>query len=208
VSRLIRDCRGASLIEFTLVFPILILVTFGTVDVTYMLFEWNQASKAAYRGARVAIVSNPVASVIRTQTIVNPEDMGDLCFDPATGVANGKCPTFTYTCGSVAGGACPGYDGAAFTAIVQQMQQVFPRLQPAHVQIVYQTSNLGFVGRPDGLPVTVTVSIRCMTHEIYFLGGLAQWILSGPGQGCPAGPIGLPIPAFASSLPSEDLVTN
>ena len=43
MNRLLRDCLGASLVEFTVVFPVLILVALGTVDVTYMLFDWALA---------------------------------------------------------------------------------------------------------------------------------------------------------------------
>ncbi len=49
--RLLRDCEGSALVEFTVVFPIFMLVAFGTVDVSYMLFEWSQANKATYIGA-------------------------------------------------------------------------------------------------------------------------------------------------------------
>ena len=36
----------------------------GTIDVVYMLYEWALANKAAYVGARTAMVSDPVANGI------------------------------------------------------------------------------------------------------------------------------------------------
>ena len=61
MNKLHRDCVGSSLVEFTLVFPVLLVVLLGSVDVGFMLFEWMLANKAAYVGAHRAIVSDPVA---------------------------------------------------------------------------------------------------------------------------------------------------
>jgi hypothetical protein len=185
MNRLVRDCRGSSLVEFTLVFPILILITFGTIDVTYMLYEWNLASKAAYRGARVAIVANPVAPEI-TNPAYNVADIGLFCFNRDTGASTGLCPTVSVTCPSADG--CPDPDNAAFTFILQEMQQIFPRLQAANVSIHYETTGLGFVGRPGGLPMNVTVSIRCMTHQLFFFGRVNGMGVSGAPQPVPGIP--------------------
>jgi hypothetical protein len=81
------------------------------------------------------------------------------------------------------------------------MQQNFPRSQPQNVSISYVTNNLGFVGRPDGLPMDVTVRITGMTQQIYFLGSIIRFF----GGAFAANP---PIPAFATALTSEDMVTN
>jgi TadE-like protein len=209
VNRLIRDCSGGSLIEFTLVFPVTILVTLGTVDATYMLYEWGLANKAAYRGARTAIVRDPVTpAAIPSSGAYTSADIGDLCFDPATGAAVSppKCPTFTYICSVPANaGTCPNFDAAKFNIILAQMQVVFPRLQSGHVVIRYETSGLGFAGRPGGLPMSVTVSFKCLTHEFFFLKGLMGWAFTAPANPCPAGPAGPPMPAFATTLPSEDM---
>jgi len=195
------------LVEFTLVFPVLILVAMGTVDFTYMLFEWNQASKAAYRGARFAAISDPASANITNPTY-NVPDLGKVCFVVSTGVSTGLCPTVDVTCAPpVNAGLCPNYSATAFNAIVAQMQQVFPRLLPQHVEIQYQTTGLGFVGRPGGLPMTVTVRLHCIQHQFYFLASLMSWVFT-PTAGCPAGQVGPPIPTFASTLSSEDLATN
>src|SRR5262249_20582461 len=58
--RLWRDASGATLVEFTLVAPLLFLLTFGIVDFGNAFFQWNQAAKAAQLGARLATVSTPV----------------------------------------------------------------------------------------------------------------------------------------------------
>lgn len=214
--RLAEDTNGSSLVEFTMVFPVVILAAMGTVDAAWMLFEWQEANKAAYAGARTAAVrSQPIATGIDVPAY-NPERIGDSCFDPDTGVADGdvNCPTISTECipNVGAGGTCTGgfvFNDVAFSAIdrdagiLASMQTVFPRLQRQNVKIAYQTNGLGFAGRPGGLPMTVTVSIRCMTHQFYFLSGLMSWVYTAPG-GCDPAPAAAPsIPAFATSLPTE-----
>ena len=224
MNRLLQSCEGSALVEFTLVFPLFLLVAFGTVDFTYMLFDWDMANKATYLGARTAVVSNPIASGITSVTYTTTQlaNLGLPCFNP-DGTANGNCPAITSvvcTPAASSGGSCTGgytFDDAAFTTILTQMRKAFPpvgaaanRLQRQDVQITYQTNGLGFVGRPaafGGLPMDVTVSIRCMTHQFFFLGALMNWAFAAPPAGCPAGPSGPAIPAFATTLTSEVLVT-
>jgi Flp pilus assembly protein TadG len=227
-NRFSRDSRGTSLLEFTLVFPVVMLAALGTLDVAYMLFDWAAANKATFVGARRAVVLDPVATEVTDLTYSTADtQMGKACSDPATGAADptSDCPTVTTVCTPAAtGGSCTnGYtwNETAFTnpppttpldsplsGIFDQMHKVFPRVQRQNVQISYQTNGLGFVGRPDGLPMNVTVSIRCMTYEFYFLGALMNWAFAAPA-GCPAGtPAGLSLPSFATTLPSEDICSS
>jgi Flp pilus assembly protein TadG len=224
-NRFPRDSSGSSLLEFTLVFPVVMLVALGTLDVAFMLWDWAQANRAAFAGARRAVVLDPVATgVTQLNYTTAGTQLGQPCFNPATGAANttSNCPTVTTVCTPAAtGGSCTNnytWNETAFTnpnanapqmeGIFDKMREFFPRLQRQNVEISYQTTGLGFVGRPDGLPMNVTVSIRCMTHEFYFLGGLMNWAFAAPA-GCPAGtPAGWSIPSFATTLPSEDMVSG
>jgi TadE-like protein len=235
-NKLLRDVIGSVLVEYTIVFPIFILLILGTVDVSYMLFEWALASKAAYVGARTAAVSNPVAQNITSPnnyTADQVQKSGQLCFytsAPDTPLApNGNCPSLGCVCTpAISDGTCadisaiytcpPGWSEKAFTntngtGIFDRMITIFPRLTRQNVQISYQTNNLGFVGQTDlegrpGLSMNVTVSIRCMTHQFFFINALMGWVFSGPPAGCPAGAAGPAIPAFASTLQSENMLTN
>ena len=192
MNKLLRDSDGGALLEFTLVFPVLIAVALGTVDFAYLLFDYSMANKAAFQGARQAVVINPVATGITSPsyTAAQMGFLGESCFDPATGNASSddNCPTISTTCtaGSSSGTCTGGYawNETAFTnpsatnawqkGVFERMREVFPRLQRQNVQIVYQTNGLGFTGRPSGLPMNVTVSILGMTHQFYFIGALAR----------------------------------
>lgn len=217
-SRLLRDNEGAGTIETTLAIPIVLLLTLGTVDAGLLLWEMTQAGKATDVGARTAAVSDPVALGIN-QPVYDPLLLGDSCFDSGTGAARLKsdgtavCPSVATVCTATAGGtsgSCTGgrvFDNTAFVAILAQMQRAFPRLQRQHVQIRYATTGLGFVGRPGGLPMNVSVSIRCMTHAMAFLGRFRRW--TTPANACGSTmPAGIPVPAATTSVPSEDLKTN
>jgi hypothetical protein len=189
------------------------LVAFGTVDVTYMLFEWDMANKAAVIGARTAVVSNPIAGGI--MNVAYTGQLGQSCFNTS------NCPVIAnVVCTPAAsGGSCTGgytFDDNAFTTILTKMREAFPsvagnpnqRLQRQNVLISYLPNDLGFVGRPGGLPMDVRVGIRCMTHQLYFLGALMSWVFPALPAGCPAAPAGWTIPTFATTLPSESLSTN
>jgi hypothetical protein len=212
-----RDVAGSVLVEYTIVFPVFILLTLGTVDAAWLLADWATANKAAYRGARAAIVTDPVAV-----GITDPRgNIGNWCFNYNTGSPiSANCPSLTTTC---TGGNTTCSDGSTldntkFTNnIVRQMQPLFCptlpspytncRLQLQNVVINYQTTGYGYAGQPGGLPMTVKVSLRCMTHEFHFFGGLMHWIFTVP-PGCPANTRPGPLMNFATSLTGEDMETN
>jgi hypothetical protein len=124
----------------------MLVLALGTVDAAYMFFEWTLANKAAYVGARTAIVSNPVASNLAnlSYTATELQQLGQLCYNVTTGSATSpvNCPTASnVACWS---GSCSSgntYSSAAFTHIVSAMQTVFPRITASNVEITYSTNN-------------------------------------------------------------------
>src|SRR5450759_1901379 len=93
VARLLRDVGGSVLVETTIVIPMFFLLVLGTIDVTYMFYEWALANKAAYVGARAAVVSDPVATKITelSYTESQLQLIGQPCFDNAGNNVN--CPS-------------------------------------------------------------------------------------------------------------------
>jgi Flp pilus assembly protein TadG len=223
VSKLLRDIEGSVLVQTTIVIPIFLSLVLGTVDATYMFFEWALANKAVYIGARTAIVSDPVAQGITTFTYTSTP--GQYCFNQTTLLPDptANCPfvlNWVNCTGTSSSGSCDHsftFNNTVFTNyIFPRMQAVYPRLQRQNVTVSYQTNGLGFVGESatpgamSGLPMNVKVSIYCMTHQFYFLSALMNWAFSTPtdakGNPCsPAPPQGPSIPTFASILQSEDM---
>lgn len=223
--KLLHDIEGSVLVETTVLFPLFLLLVLGTIDAGYMIYDWVVASKADYLGARTAAVIDPVATGINNPPY-NSTVLGNFCFyvsGPLSGTPTGDCPTVTPTVCTdpTSGGICTNgytFDNTAFMYIYSRMHGIFPRLQPQNIVISYTpytSPELGFVGQPGGLPMNVTVTLQCVTHEFYFLSGLMGWLYTTPldasGNSCPAStPKGPLIPSFVTTttLPSEDLATN
>ncbi len=62
--------RGAVLIEFALVFPILLVLTLTVVDVSRAFFVKNMLHQAAREGVRTLVVSSPDSARVRASEIM------------------------------------------------------------------------------------------------------------------------------------------
>lgn len=217
VRSLLRDSAGSVLVETTIVLVFFLLLVFGTIDVSYMFFDWARANKAAYVGARTAVVSNPVDPDLYLNLSYSSfqlQKIGDPCYDSSGDNIN--CPVAKSICTSI---GCSGhrYDANAFNTIVAAMKNVFPQIEARNVRISYETNGTGFVGEPyfenatcNGcfiLPMNVTVSIQCMTHQFFFIDVLMGWIFP-PHPGCPSSLKGPAIPIVTTTMQSEGMFTN
>lgn len=185
---------GSTALEYSLVFGVMLLVTLGTIEVGLMMWQWNSAEKATQAGVRYAAVNDVVAPSLRTVgDSPTTGNYGDWCRDPITHATNPDCSFATVTCTS---GGCSGgygYDSAAFTALVNRMRDMFPLIQAANVQVTYAFSGLGFIGRPGGQPMMITVSLRNMSYAPFILN-----VFSGL-------PNLIQMPSFAATLVGEDM---
>ena len=105
IAQLARDEDGGPLVEVAIILPILILFLFGGVDFMNALYQWNAAAKAVEIGARIAAVSDPIASGL---TSIADDAL-------SSGLASGgPMPDFTVECDggasacSCTSGACDG----------------------------------------------------------------------------------------------------
>jgi Flp pilus assembly pilin Flp len=191
-TRLLRDETGTTIIEFTIVMVLFFLLTFGLVEFGYLLFQWNGASKAAQLGARLAVVSDPVWCELRqkdnsgTWLVTDPGTPGsawttdynvtcdgsnDSCTgSPPAGVSTTYSATnmdrLVYGRGGGTSCATIGTDGDAGIC------DVFWRVTPENVRVIYRNTFLGFAGRPGGPVPTVTVTLTGLTFQFIALGGL------------------------------------
>jgi Flp pilus assembly protein TadG len=63
LSGLRRSERGAALVEFAIVLPVLLLLVFGIIDLGRLLYTYNNLTSAVREGARLAAVqSNPTTA--------------------------------------------------------------------------------------------------------------------------------------------------
>jgi hypothetical protein len=184
-----RDEVGGPLVEAAVAVPVLLVFAFGSVDMLYVYYQWTAATKAVQVGARLAAVSDPVASGLKTIP-TNALSGTVLLGDPM--------PDFEVTCNAGGSAACTctrgtctglaGYDGAAMSTIVfgrgssacgdqtsyyfAGMCDILPSITAAKVRIVYSQTGLGFAGRTAGPVPTITVSLQNFTLQYFFLDGL------------------------------------
>lgn len=193
--RFARDRRGVVLVEGLLVVPLIIIVSATMIEFGFAVYQWNQTAKAVQLGARLATVSNPLATDLSPLVADYPVEEGAA--PPATAVS--------VVCGAGAT-ACDatelnrlvlGSDGVcdpAFGATKPGMCDFNPRIQTGNVRVTYARSGLGYVGRPGGPVVSLTVELRGMTFEFFLLGALL-----GLDQ--------FEVPAFPVTYTGEDMMS-
>lgn len=221
-SKLSGDESGASLLEFTLVLPLLLVTTLGLVDLGLLMFASTQADRATQVGARWAATNLPMANGIDGVIAASSGAIsGTSCQpDPISGVS--ACtlrPSYTCsytgntgTCLGSNGSSLPIVDSRFFTAaggtnasLVKTMQaELYSRtLDKLQVDVIYTPLQQGYVGRPK-TPMNVTVRLKCVKQELFFIDDLLGLVV--PSTACS----GLPNPNgfslnYSSTLPSEDL---
>lgn len=158
----VRDERGATAAEFAMVLPLLLLFLLGILDVGRLMWEYNRAEKATQMGARYAVVTEMVLG----DTFENYSfalSGGILAGDPvpAASFTSASCNTTTCTC-TPGGGGCSAvtYDAAAFDAIVEAMNDMYPQIADTNVIVEYRNVGLGYAGDPNGPDVAPLVTVR------------------------------------------------
>ena len=189
--KFLRNESGAAMVEFTLIFFLLIGTTFAVIDIGYALWQWSSAEKATQLAVRQAIVSNPLAVDLEKFDCNNANVvLGTGCNDAnATTFGVVTCTGATKTCSG-------GYDYSTTeaTRLLTRIQQVYPRVQESHLVLEYEDLRLAFAGR--GSPVaSVTVRLVGMTFEFLVLG---TFINSGQ----------IAMPDFRATLSTEDLSSS
>jgi Flp pilus assembly protein TadG len=204
-----REQTGAAFAEFALVLPLVLSVVCGSIDFLYAFYQWNAAAKAVEVGARIAAVSDPVATGLNNlsnQAVLNG-------FVPGA-----TMPYFTVTCtagtctcdGMCVGLAAKSFNSAAMDRIIygpgnkacgeensyhrMGMCDVLPSITAANVVITYTQTGLGYAGRPGGPIPTITVSLKDMHFHFIFLSFMF-------GED-------MPMPAMTTTITAEDLCSG
>src|SRR5215217_334657 len=98
IRRLWVDEAGGALVEATVLIPILFVFLLGSVDFLYAFYQWTAATKAMQLGARLAAVSDPVATGLTGTT-----NIAKSAVNGTTVFTGDPMPDFQVTCAS---GAC------------------------------------------------------------------------------------------------------
>ncbi|RWC54962.1 TadE/TadG family type IV pilus assembly protein [Mesorhizobium sp.] len=186
IKRFAKSEDGAAMVEMTIVSSLLFALVFGFVDFGYAFYQWNAATKAVQVGARLASISDPVATALATAAptttpgapVIPSAYAPFVCqYTGNTGACNGDSAKFnaagfstifrgdtTYTndntCPVLAAGQRPG------------MCHFFPGLHRDNIAITYTATGLGFQTRLGGPVPTITVNLQNITFQFFFLKGL------------------------------------
>jgi Flp pilus assembly protein TadG len=208
-----RDEVGGPLVEVAVLLPIVFLFLFASADFLVAFYQWTAATKAVEVGARLAAVSDPVASGLSTiptnalngTTVQIGDVMPDFevtCNDASQGLL-GQCGCTRGTCTGFGAysatamntivfgrGSLACNDATSFYKV--GMCDIFPRITAANVKIVYSQTGLGYAGRAAGPVPTITVSLQNLTYQFFFLNGFATRTM----------------PPFATTITGEGLLSG
>ena len=192
---------GAAGVEFALVFPLLLLLTFGIIEFGLVFYQMNMFEKATQIGVRKAITWDPVAPSLASYSA---KETGIAPGLPLP--ANLQVEVVCTSAGCTGTGAItnPGFSTQAFADIVGAMQKIYAGIKPENVVVTYRHVGLGWVGRPGGAVVpAVTVGLQNMKYDFILL-DVAVTISS-------FGTVSLTdifYPSFSTTLTGEDLSTG
>ena len=148
--RLAGDSDGGALVEFGLILPVLLLVTFGAIEFTITMFDYHRLGEAARRGARQAIMSAPVAKLETLQAA------GTITCTNKSGLSCGTATLHTTA-------------AANFTAVLAAVQEIAPTVAAANLTVSYTWSAIGDLSTPGGIKPVVTVQLADVTHQFTML---------------------------------------
>ena len=188
---LLLDRKGASAAEFAMVLPLLLVCLFGIIDGGRYLWEINKAEKATQMGARMAIVTDPVASGLSDESYVGVGGLGQGDVIPASALDPLVCDDSACNCT----GACPDdltHDPDAFDVIVDRMRLMKADIDPAQVRVSYRGSGLGYAGDPGGMDIAPLVTVELVDATFT---PITTLLFGGASVG---------LPTFRTTLTAED----
>ena len=193
-----RSDRGAAAVEFALIFPLLLALSFGLIEFGLVVYQMNMMEKATQIGVRKAVTSDPVSPSIATYSASETGIGPGLPLPPTL-----ELEVICTDVGCTGTGAItsPSYSSEAFTAIVTAMESMYPGIDPENVEVAYRHVGLGFVGRPGGAVVpAVTVSLRDMTYDFVLIDVAVELLSAGTFDIDE-----IVYPSFRATLTGEDL---
>jgi len=109
--KLRRDERGATLVETTIVFPLVLILTFGLVEFGNAFWRYHTAEKATAAGARWLATRHGVLGAAALTNELYTTAVPD-CFVNSTAAPGTACSQvagatgWSQTCSGTGGGAC------------------------------------------------------------------------------------------------------
>lgn len=186
----VGDERAATMVEFSLLAPLLFILTIGVVDFAAVCYQFQALNAATAMAARVAATRGPVITGIPDCGVGTSGAAGTFCSQ-----VSGSKTWASRTCTGgamaptpfLAGAAC---DNALMGRILTEMRKSYPPLVIDNVSVTYGPSGLGFSGLGKPVP---TVTVRVTGVAASFI------VISAFGLNT------ITMPPFTATVPAEDL---
>jgi Flp pilus assembly protein TadG len=168
-SRLFRDRRGITSVEFAVVAVLFFTAVLAVIDFGRLLWQWNLATQATRIGARAAAVVDIAAIDLRRLDGTLYVLAGNAV--PADAVSPNPTICTRDGCGPALGALNPaGLDATAFSRIVARMQAHDRWIGPANVIVEYRHIGLGTAGNPTGPDIDPLITVRLRDLRFDFMG--------------------------------------
>ncbi len=136
------------MVEFGIAFPVLILLSFGLLEFSLVVFDYQRAAEASRAGVRHTIINDPIAN---TATILS-----------------GSVITCTSADGTVScSGGSPDDDAdTQFQTLLDEMQGIYPTLGAGNLIVTYEGTEVGEEDEFGGLFPLVTLQLSGVRHNM------------------------------------------
>lgn len=179
--------------EFALVLPLGMLLFFGLIDAGRFAYTFNQGEKATQTGTRWAVVTDPIAPELATESYVDAVVSTGTLLQGDRIPADALDPIICTRQACVCEGTCPDGVGTpdtdAFDLLAERMREIWPEIGNENIQIEYDGSGLGYAGNPDSMDIAPFVTVRLTAMEFQSI------LLFGNSVG---------LPDFSYTLTMED----
>jgi hypothetical protein len=160
----LKCTSGATMAEFALVLPLLLIMLFGIIDVGRLMWTLTRGEKAAQAGARFAVVTDIVPAGLQDYSFVSdanpPGSPVAGLFGSITCEGAGGAPECTCTADPCTDDMLGTTNASAFNAILARMRVFYPELKSDDLKVVYEGVGLGYAGNPYGSDVSPMVSLE------------------------------------------------
>jgi len=148
VRRFLADEDGAFLVEFGITFPVLIMLSFGLMEFSLVVFDYQRAAEATRIGVRHTILNDAVAN---TTTLLNGSVI--TCTKPHNKV---EC----------VGGSPDDTAEKQFRNMYKEMRGIYPTLEQKNIIVTYQGTDVGEEDEFGGVFPMVTLQLVGVRHEM------------------------------------------
>lgn len=173
--RRLKDNSGSTLVEFSLLLPLILILTFGIIEGGYIFYQVNGAQKATQMAARIAATRPPVAT--------NLNECASTA-DTSNTNAGVNCSTLpaadliTTTCSKNQTTNC---ENDKRLEILNKIQSAYPFVTDDNLFITYEGTGLGYVGRGKPVPA-ITVELRNINYDFIMIGVIIQGLGGNLGE--------------------------